>query len=234
MMAKMMLGAAAAAALGVVACAAPARAEVIYSLGFQEAGVDGGAIQSETASGGTGQLAEQGPYGDFSTDLSIDGSPYLAAPQLSIPSFEVSTAAAGPLTLNLYITEQGLTGFSGAQNLLSTLAAGAWTGSVTSVVETTMIDAANGVFDGTTLDTQTFDAGNLSFSGTASTPDLSGPFSETIELSLTFGGAGDAKGSAGIANAPVVTAVPEPAPLALFGSALVGFAFLARRRTRRS
>ena len=101
---------------------------------------------------------------------------------------------------------------------------------ISSITLTNYVDNNNGAFATTTpIATQTYTSGP-----TNASPVIVGNFalsnalfSETVVISATFTG-----GGAGLQASAQIVRVPEPASLALLGSALLGFGFL--RRNRRS
>lgn len=209
-------GAAATAfSLGILA-ATPAPAAII--IGVQEAGVNGGHITT-IYSGGSGAIS--GSYGTFAgtIETALAGFPDLLG---STSSDQVTTG--GPGTLNIFVTETGLTQPLGTPDFLSsftsnTLPSG-W-----SVTEATFLDPANGTFTGSPLSSFTFN--NIGVQETGSTLSTgAGPYSLTEEYTVNATGAGTALSTIDI------SAVPEPATwtLMLIGIGAVGAGMRMRRQ----
>ena len=105
------------------------------SVGFQQAGVNGGAIHTV----GTGAGNEVIPgisYGTFTVnDVSVQDFAVLGSPGLlNTQTLDISSSTAG--TLTIYITAQGLS-FTGAQNFASSFAVNTLSGSIVAVEEST-------------------------------------------------------------------------------------------------
>ena len=214
-----------AAALAVTAglSAHAARAELI-TIGVQETGFDGGAIETVATDASTpGSVGVNAlNFGTFTVNnISALGFPDMTSPALDTNSVNVSSDNAG--TLKIYITEQGLPSPLGVSNFLSSFTTNLVNGAITSVTESTYIDSANGLFGGTMLASATFTAIGTSNKVTAS-PDLTGPFSETTVYTITSTGSGNANDTIDIAT------VPEPASIAIIGAGLLGLGGLRRRR----
>jgi hypothetical protein len=214
---------AAALAAGPLLAATAAHADVI-SIGLQETGVNGGAITTE-ASSATGNASITGvSYGTFdNNNVSGIGNPPLTSPSLlNSNSINVSSGTAG--TLQVYVSESGITTPTGLQNFLSAFTENALTAGFT-VQEQTFLDAADGVYALTT------GLGNTMFTAIGTDTQLNaanagtGPYSLTAVYTITSTGSGSA-------NSTINVAVPEPASLTLFGTALValGLFFGLRRK----
>jgi len=173
-----------------------------------------------TSAAGAGTQSFSGVYGTFTiNNISGTGSPYVPEPQLSSNSLNTTSTTGGTLTVK--VTETGLTTLvPGFQSTLTsnTLPAG-WT-----VVEQTWL--GTGAFgESLELATTTFTATGTTTITKATPLFPSDPYSETEVYIIT------SPGGTGQANDTIdLTAVPEPASIAVFGSALLGLAGLGRRR----
>ena len=144
-------------------------------------------------------------------------------PTLLTQSINIRTSLDSPSTVDVYLTQQGLTSFGGS--LLSTFTSNTILGATAEV--TSFYDLANGLWGGTQLQDNTFSGTGL-FTGTNGPLSNPGPWSETVRYHLTFTG-GVGSNFNGTAN---LTAVPEPATwgMMLLGFAGIGMAMRRRRR----
>ena len=208
-----------------VTAVSSAHADAI-SIGYS---VDGGAITS-LGSSITGNFSVTGTaIGAFTfNNISGTGSPILSEPQLSTSSLNVQSGA-GSHTLNVFITEQGLSFPSGVNSFLSSFNSQTFSGSISSVLEQTFIDTTNGLWGGTSLASANF-TGIGSTSSTNNSPSLGpNPYSETVEYTITTYGVGNVNDTIDI-NLGQATSVPEPSTLVLTGFGLSGLLLLVSKR----
>ena len=192
----------------------------LISIGLQESGVNGGAI--DTVASASGHAVYAGTFGSFTISVvTALGSPPLAQPIFQTTADDYSSSAG---TITVWITEQGLTAPTGPNKFLSGLTANLFNGSVTSVSESTLISTGNALFGGTVLATNTFPTmGSVAY--TDLTPSLANPYSETVEYVVTLGSGG------GSVNDTInISAVPEPASLGLLGTAMICLSYFRRKR----
>jgi hypothetical protein len=202
----------AAVAAGLTVSAGVATATTL-SVGMQEAGFNGGTI---TTAGSTSS------YGNFDP---VTVSASLGASPGSLFSNSIDTSALGVGTLNVYVTEQGITSPVGQVNFFSAFTANVvpvgWT-----VVESTYLDSANGLYTVSPADllsTVTFtsagttDESNYNLTAT-------GPYSVTELFTITATTEFSANNTIDLTST-----VPEPGTLAILGAGLAGIGFIRRR-----
>jgi hypothetical protein len=172
------------------------------------------------------------PLGTWSITASATGTPPLASGFFDSNTIDVQSTGAG--VLHVWATETGLTSPLGAVPFESTFTSNTMTVNITSSLEQTCVDPANGTPTTTTncsnpsnLSQNTFTAIGSVGPLIATSPTLGpGPYSLTEEYTITATGAGNTNLTINIQPAPV----PEPASMTLLGSALVGLGWLGRRR----
>ena len=158
--------------------------------------------------------------GGYFYNVSGNGFPLLPMPALATNSVNIRNEGGAAGTIDVYITQTGLSAFTGG--LLSTFTSNTILGATATL--TSYYSLANALYGGTQLQTATF-ANPGVFSGANA---VSGTFSETVRYTLNFTG-GTGSNFNGTAN---LSAVPEPATWAMM---LVGFGAMgAAMRRRRS
>jgi hypothetical protein len=198
------------------------------TVGLALAGNGGPIAASATSPTGTINLPPTSIFA-WTISATVFGSPVAGAePDLEGLTVDASDTSAGLTSLQIYVSEVGLTSPTGINTFLSGLTSNIMIGSVSSVTESTYIDTGNGLFTTTCgtcslLSTETFTAIGHDTLG-ATTPNLVGPYSETEFFNIVATGVGSTQDTITITNAP------EPGTLTLFGSGLIGLAGLLRRK----
>ncbi len=206
--------------VGMTVAAAPQAHAVLVSIGLQESGVNGGAITTETTGAGNASISGVS-YGTFTlNNVSGTGAPFLVSPDFDTNSLNAVASSAG--TLNVFITESGITSPVGGTQLLSSFTENSITSGWT-VTESTWLDNANGTFTKVTA------LGNGTFSviGTnqvVTAASLGSDYSITVEYSIVSNGAGSDNSTVDIQN------VPEPMSVGLLGLGLLGLGLLRRKK----
>lgn len=214
---KSMLSAGAVAAIALSASGA-AHANLI-SIGLGQT-----ASTPTTVATGDGSATFNASWGTFSLNtISAVGTPPLNEPALQTTSIDVKTTQPGPQTLYVWITEQGLSSPTGVNRFQSGFTANLFTGDVDFVKEFTYVDTTNGLYGGTTLASTKFTSAPVSASSIDLTPDLAALYSETAEYIVQVHGPGSAN------DTITINTVPEPASIALLGSALIGLGLVRRK-----
>jgi len=201
------------------------------TIGFQEAGVNGGAITS--AGSGTGSDIFSGSYGTFTINQ-VSGAIVPAPGVLNSASLNVSGTTAG--TLNVFITASDLTSPLGSVNWITTLTSNTLSGGVTSVFEQAFGNANNAVLpaSGFLLGSANFTAIGTVVAPTVTWPTGAGPYSVTEEYTITATGVGTANDTIDLSG--TASGVPGPILGAGLPFLAIGYGamWLVRRNRRKT
>ncbi len=174
---------------------------------------DGGVGDLDTTAGSVQWMGSLGSW-YFNFTAGISNSPALSGPAiLNLVSFNATSAARGG-TLTISLIETGLTQPFGPNMVATTSVTGSTSGNA----------QFSSLFND--VSTGTFGSYTGAFNGTSSSAvDTTGGFSLTHVATITHAGGGETAFS-------MVTSVPEPGTLALFGIGLVVFGWVAGRNNR--
>lgn len=220
---KVLTSAALIAATGLVGVPA-ALATTMTCTSSPEICISVGTTGNVVAASTTGSAYAVGSSGVFNFSVNASGLGFVVAPDI-LDSNTIDTTSAAAGSLQVYVTETGVTGPLGGQ-LLSSLTSNVlptgWT-----VTGQTFFDASNSAFG------QATPLSSLSLSALGTTQGLAS-ISATGAYSLTELYTISASSSGNTNDTLDIAAAPEPGTLALFGAGLLGCALFVGRRRRSS
>lgn len=228
-----------AVALGVIciAGAGVAQADPVITIGLQEAGYNNDATKTVASLSAPTGPSYTGVFGTFSVNkISGDGD-LLPGDIYESQSINTSTTSSG--TLNVFVTESGITSPTGASRLLSgfTLNAESTRTKIASVTESTYYNSNDSIFGKNTFIAShmfTPTTASQSYTNVSLALALTGTYSITEEYTIVSDGSGQANGTITIQTENNSTSLPEPGSLALLGTGVLGLGFVARRKRRRA
>lgn len=186
-----------------------------------------GVICVVATDGGSGSTSFTGAFGAFATNnITATGAVILGNTELSTGDIS-STRTTG--SINIFVTEQGLSSVYTLNDLYSAFTANSLTNGKVTIVETTFVSLSNQLFTGSAIGSQTF--AKTADLGTVQSVDysqlLNGDFSVTEEYAVTVTGTGEIKSE----NTSMdFQSIPEPTSLALIGAGLIGLGKMRRKR----
>ena len=208
------------------------------SLSFEAANVTTNQMFALSGSNNGSSGTQSGSLGSGSSLSTVSISSNGAAlSNGGLATITLDASMTAPGTLDIIVTQQGLTAAQAAIPFSVSFTANALTGgSSGSVTFRDFVSAANTNFDTTSSDllravtlSATATATSDVSTATASGLTVGGTYSETQFIEINFASAGSISASSQITPP---TAVPEPASMALLGAGLFGVGMIRRRAKR--
>ena len=203
-----------AVAAAIVAASASSPAEATLAIQMQS----GAATYNQT---GPSPLVVVHPIGNFTTTVNTGTA--TSAPALDLSSVDISSSAGGTLVITL--SADGYTAPVGSAGWLTQFSGNFISGAATVTLQTYLNNSNTLLATSTLLSTLTATTTPFALSDLVDATTVS-PYALTEVLTITTTGAAHVSLDASLTDAP------EPASLAILGSALAGLGTLARRRKR--